>query len=303
MKYIFIRGFNAMKQYFSSIGIVGRPRYSNALITHEILYKWLIKKGYKVFIEYNISKKLKLKNPKTATLIEIGQFCDLAIVIGGDGNLLCAARILSYFNIKIIGINRGSLGFLTDLKPDKQFKKLLEVLSGEYFIENRFLLDVEIYKRKKLCKSSIAINEVVLHPEYVAHMIEFEVYVNKKFAFSQRSDGLIISTPTGSTGYSLSAGGPIIETSLEAILLIPMFPHTLSARPLVIRSDSVICLKLSNFEKDLKISCDSQIVLPVEKNEYVLLKKSNYYLNLIHPKSYNYFKTLTSKLNWSKKLF
>lgn len=292
-----------MKQYFNCIGIVGRPRHSNALTTHEILYKWLIKRGYKVFIEYNISKKLKLNNPKTATLIEIGKLCDLAIVIGGDGNLLCAARILSYFNIKIIGINRGNLGFLTDLNPDNRFKKLSEVLSGNYFVENRFLLDVKIYKKKKLYKSSIAVNEVVLHPKYVAHMIEFEVYIDEQFAFSQRADGLIISTPTGSTGYSLSAGGPIIATSLEAILLIPMFPHTLSARPLVIRSDSIICLKFSHSEKNLNISCDSQIVLPINKNEHVLLRRSNYYLNLVHPKSYNYFKTLTAKLNWSKKFF
>ncbi|CAL4320696.1 NAD kinase [Buchnera aphidicola (Protaphis terricola)] len=292
-----------MKQYFNCIGIVGYPRHSNAFLTHETLYKWLIKRGYKVFIEYNISKKLKLIQPNTATLLEIGKLCDLAIVIGGDGNLLSAARVLSYFNINIIGINQGNLGFLTDLNPDNRFKKLLEVLSGDYIIERRFLLDTKIYHKKKLYKSSIAINEVVLHPKNVAHMIEFQVYIDKKFAFSQRSDGLIISTPTGSTGYSLSAGGPIISTSLEAILLIPMFPHTLSARPLVIRSDSLICLKFSHLEKNLKISCDSQIVLPVNKNQYVLIRKSNYYLNLIHPKSYNYFQTLTSKLNWSKKFF
>lgn len=292
-----------MKQYFNCIGIVGCPRHSSALITHEVLYKWLTKKGYQVFIEHTISKKLNLKNPKTATLMEIGQLCDLAVVIGGDGNLLFTARILSYFNIKIIGINRGNLGFLTDLNPDNRFKKLSEVLSGKYLIENRFLLDVTIYKKEKISKSSIAINEVVLHPKHVAHMIEFEVYINENFAFSQRSDGLIVSTPTGSTGYSLSAGGPIIETSLEAILLVPMFPHTLSARPLVIRSDSVICLRFSDIETDLKISCDSQIVLPVNKNEYVFIRRSNYYLNLIHPKSYNYFETLTSKLNWSKKFF
>ncbi|AYN24860.1 NAD(+) kinase [Buchnera aphidicola] len=292
-----------MKQYFNCIGIVGRPRHLSALTTHEILYKWLTKKGYQVFIEYNVSKKLNLKNPKTATLTEIGQLCDLAVVIGGDGNLLFTARILSYFNIKIIGINRGNLGFLTDLNPDNRFKKLSEVLSGKYSIENRFLLDVTIYKKEKISKSSIAINEIVLHPKHVAHMIEFNVYINENFAFSQRSDGLIISTPTGSTGYSLSAGGPIIETSLEAILLVPMFPQTLSSRPLAIHSDSVICLRFSDIETDLKISCDSQIVLPVNKNEYVLIRRSDYYLNLIHPKSYNYFETLTSKLNWSKKFF
>jgi len=139
-----------MKKHFDCIGIVGYPRYLNALITHEILYKWLIKKGYKVFIENTVAKALKLDNPNTATLIQIGQYCDLAIVIGGDGNLLCAARILSYFKIKIIGINRGNLGFLTDLNPDNGFQKLSEVLSGNYFSENRFLLHVQVHQKKKI---------------------------------------------------------------------------------------------------------------------------------------------------------
>lgn len=292
-----------MKQHFTCIGIVGHPRHASALITHEMLYKWLIKQGYKVFIENTIAKELNLDNPNTATLIDIGQFCNLAIVIGGDGNLLRAARILSLYNIKIIGINRGNLGFLADLNSDTGLEKLSEVLSGNYFLENRLLLDVKIYKKKVISRSSIAINEVALHSKYLAHMIEFEVYIDGKFSFAQRSDGLIISTPTGSTGYSLSAGGPIVIASLEAILLVPMFPHALSARPLVIRSDSIICLKFANIAKKLKISCDSQVVLPIKKGDCVFISRSSYSLNLIHPKSYDYFDTLTSKLNWSKKFF
>jgi NAD+ kinase len=292
-----------MKQHFTCIGIVGRPRHESALITHKILYKWLIKNRYKVFIEHSIARELKLNNPNTATLIEIGQSCDLAIVIGGDGNLLCTARILSFYNVKIIGINRGNLGFLTDLNPDTSLKKLSEVLSGQYLLENRFLLDAQVCQKKIISRSSIAINEVVLHTKHLAHMIEFEVYIDNKFSFAQRADGLIVSTPTGSTGYSLSAGGPIVATSLDAIVLVPMFPHSLSARPLVIHSDSIICLKFSNVQNNLKISCDSQKVLKIEKNECVFIRKSGYYLNLIHPKSYNYFETLTSKLNWSKKFF
>lgn len=292
-----------MKQHFTCIGIVGHPRHASSLITHKMLYRWLIKNGYKVFIERTISRLLKLDSANTATLIEIGQTCDLAVVIGGDGNLLCAARVLSFYDIKIIGINRGNLGFLTDLNPDTGLQKLSEVLSGNYSVENRFLLDAQVCQKKIISKSSIAINEVVLHTKHLAHMIEFEVYINNKFSFSQRADGLIVSTPTGSTGYSLSAGGPIIATSLNAIVLVPMFPHTLSSRPLVIDSDSIICLKFSNIEKNLKISCDSQIVLTIKKGECVFIRRSSYYLNLIHPKSYNYFKTLTSKLNWSKKFF
>ncbi|MBZ2279384.1 NAD(+)/NADH kinase, partial [Buchnera aphidicola] len=208
-------------------------------------------------IEYSIVKKIKLNQPNTATMSQIGKYCDLAIVIGGDGNLLCAARVLSCYKIKIIGINRGNLGFLTDLNPDTGLQKLSEVLLGDYTIENRLLLDVQVCQEKNILKSSIAINEVVLHAPNVAHMIEFEVYINKLFAFSQRSDGLIIATPTGSTGYSLSAGGPILSSMLNAIVLVPMFPHTLSSRPLVVCSDSIICLKFISLEKELKISCDN----------------------------------------------
>ncbi|QCI21500.1 NAD(+) kinase [Buchnera aphidicola (Hyadaphis tataricae)] len=292
-----------MKLHFTCIGIVGYPRHESSLITHKILYKWLIKHGYKVFIEQTIAKTLKLHNADTATLTEIGKFCDLAIIIGGDGNLLCAARILSFYNIKIIGINRGNLGFLTDLSPENGLTALSEVLSGEYILENRFLLDVRVCRKKNISQSNIAINEVVLHTKNLSHMIEFEVYIDEKFAFSQRADGLIISTPTGSTGYALSAGGPIVATSLNAILLVPMFPHTLSTRPLVIHNDSTICLRFSNLEKNLKISCDSQIFLNVRQGEYVIIRRSDSVLNLIHPKNYDYFKTLTAKLDWYKKCF
>lgn len=131
-------------------------------------------------------------------------------------------------------------------------------------------------------------------------MIEFEVYIDEVFAFSQRSDGLIISTPTGSTAYSLSAGGPILTPSLDAITLVPMFPHTLSARPLVINSSSTIRLRFSHRRSDLEVSCDSQIALPIQEGEDVLIRRCDYHLNLIHPKDYSYFNTLSSKLGWSK---
>ncbi len=131
-------------------------------------------------------------------------------------------------------------------------------------------------------------------------MIEFEVYIDDRFAFSQRSDGLIIATPTGSTAYSLSAGGPILTPTLDAIVLVPMFPHTLTARPLVISSSSTIRLKFSHITSDLEISCDSQIALPIQEGEEVLIRRSDFHLNLIHPKDYSYFNTLSTKLGWSK---
>ncbi len=292
-----------MNTRFNCIGIVGHPRHPTALSTHEMLYHWLVSRGYQVIIEQQIARELKLEGVATGSLAEIGQQADLAVVVGGDGNMLGAARVLARHDIKVIGINRGNLGFLTDLDPDNARQQLADVLEGEYFSEKRFLLEAQVCRQSGQPRSGTAINEVVLHPGKVAHMIEFEVYIDETFAFSQRSDGLIISTPTGSTAYSLSAGGPILTPSLDAIALVPMFPHTLSARPLVINSSSTIRLRFTHIRGDLEISCDSQIALPVREGEEVLIQRSWYHLNLIHPKNYNYFNTLSSKLGWSKKLF
>ncbi|MCD1125555.1 NAD(+) kinase [Jinshanibacter sp. LJY008] len=288
---------------FSCIGLVGHPRHPSALATHKTLYHWLKSNGYNVIVEQQIANDLKLEDMTTGSLSEIGQQADLAVVIGGDGNMLGAARVLSRYDIKVIGVNRGNLGFLTDLNPDNLHQQLSEVLAGEYITEKRFLLEAQLHRAGQPTRISTAINEVVLHPGKVAHMIEFEVYIDNNFAFSQRSDGLIISTPTGSTAYSLSAGGPILTPTLDAIALVPMFPHTLTSRPLVISSNSVIHLKFSHYSRDLEISCDSQIALPIQKDEEVIIKRSEAHLNLIHPKNYSYYNTLSTKLGWSKKLF
>lgn len=292
-----------MTKQFNCIGIVGHPRHPTALATHEMLYHWLHDKGYKVMLEQHIAHELNLPDALTGSLAEIGMQADLAVVVGGDGNMLGAARVLSRYDIDVIGVNRGNLGFLTDLDPDQAQQQLFDVLEGRYLSERRFMLEAHVCRRDQPDSTSTAINEVVLHPGKVAHMIEFEVYIDDRFAFSQRSDGLIISTPTGSTAYSLSGGGPILTPSLDAIALVPMFPHTLSARPLVINSSSTIRLKFSHITNDLELSCDSQITLPVQEGEEVLITRSQYSLNLIHPENYSYFNTLSTKLGWSKKLF
>lgn len=292
-----------MNKLFKCIGIVGHPRHTNALATHEMLCHWLTSEGFQVIVEQQIAEELNLKQVMTGSLADIGEQADLAVVIGGDGNMLGAARVLSRYDIKVIGVNRGNLGFLTDLDPENARQQLAEVLQGQFFTEQRFLLEARVTRPQQAPCSATAINEVVLHPGKVAHMIEFEVYIDNNFAFSQRSDGLIIATPTGSTAYSLSAGGPILTPGLEAISLVPMFPHTLSARPLVINSNSEIHLRFSSLRSDLEISCDSQISLPIQQGDEVLIKRSPQHLDLIHPKNYNYFNTLSTKLGWSKKLF
>lgn len=291
------------KTFFEYVGIIGHPRYPEAFTTHEQLYNWLCAQKYKVIVEQKVAQQLKLRNATVGRLADIGKTADLIIVVGGDGNMLSAARVLSRYENKVIGINRGNLGFLTDLRSNDALQQLTEVLAGHFYEEQRFLLKIQISKKNYKPRISTAINEVILHPGKIAHMIEFEVYIDDHFAFFQRSDGLIITTPTGSTAYSLSAGGPILTPNLKAIALVPMFPHTLSSRPLVISSDSSIKLKFRQKNINYKISCDSQVILSIEDGNEVLIKRSNKKLNLIHPKYYNYFNILNSKLGWSKKTF
>ncbi|MBS0032526.1 MAG: NAD(+) kinase [Candidatus Baumannia cicadellinicola] len=290
-----------MTANFKTIGILGKHRDPNALVTHETLYYWLIKQGIKVIIEPQMANNLSLANAITGNVVDIGEQADLVIIVGGDGNILGAARILSRYDIKIIGINRGNVGFLADLDPDEALTQLSDVLVGNYNHDKRFLLEVSIYRNHRYEQANTAINEIVLHSGKVAHMIEFDVFIDNCFAFSLRSDGLIISTPTGSTAYSLSAGGPILTPTVDTIVLVPMFPHTLSSRPLVIHGSSTIRLKFSQWQPDMEISCDSQIIFPVHHGDEIIIRRSDYYLDLIHPNDYNYFNILSRKLGWSKK--
>ncbi|MEZ9231781.1 NAD(+) kinase [Vibrio amylolyticus] len=294
-----------MKKCFEVIAIIGKPRDQQAIQTHKELYLWLTTQGYSVFIDDRLSDILDdIPAERFSSLIELGKKADLAIVVGGDGNMLGAARVLSRFNICVIGVNRGNLGFLTDLDPDNFESDLKAVLNGEYRIENRFLLETEIHRHGQIKSHNTALNEAVLHPGQVAHMIEFEVYIDETFAFSQRSDGLIISTPTGSTAYSLSGGGPILSPSLNAISLVPMFPHTLSSRPLVVDGDSRIKLLVSPDNRGTQeVGCDGQISLPVSPGDEIHIYQSPNSLKLIHPKDYSYYHVLRNKLGWSSKLF
>nr|WP_086940866.1 NAD(+) kinase [Thaumasiovibrio occultus] len=293
-----------MERIFKTIALIGKPRNPEALQTHQNLYEWLTERGYSVLVERRLSGELDLPDSCFRDLIALGQQADLAIVVGGDGNMLGAARVLSRFEISVIGVNRGNLGFLTDLDPDAFETELEAVLSGEFQDEYRFLLEAEVYRHGQLKSRNSALNECVLHPGKVAHMIEFEVYIDDRFAFSQRSDGLIIATPTGSTAYSLSAGGPILSPSISAITLVPKFPHTLSSRPLVVDSSRRIKLVVPPGVNDsLEVRCDGQVSLPVNPGDEIHIYRSPEQLHLIHPLSYSYYNVLRNKLGWSSKLF
>ncbi len=294
-----------MKNPCNVIAIIGKPRDQQAIQTHRELYQWLTSEGYKVFIDDRLATILdEIPQEQFASLVELGKNSDLAIVVGGDGNMLGAARILSRFDVPVIGVNRGNLGFLTDLNPDDFQASLKAVLDGEYIEEERFLLETEVHRHGQIKSHNAAINEAVLHPGQIAHMIEFEVYIDESFAFSLRADGLIVSTPTGSTAYSLSGGGPILSPSLNAISLVPMFPHTLSSRPLVVDGNRRIKLLVSPENRGTQeVSCDGQVSLAVSPGDEIHIYQSPNVLKLIHPKDYSYYHVLRNKLGWSSRLF
>lgn len=234
-----------------------------------------------------------------ASRAAIGEHCDLTIVVGGDGTLLTAARSLAHYHVPLLGINLGRLGFLADISPGDMIESLDEILAGEYLTEERFLLHSHIEREGEQLNASAAFNEVVVHKVNVARMIELTTYVDGQFVNAQRLDGLIVATPTGSTAYALSAGGPIIQPGLNALALVPVSPHTLSYRPLIVNGDSRIEIMISAASpNNAQATCDGQTNFTLDVGDTVVVQKKQECAKLIHPKNYDYYDILRAKLHW-----
>ncbi|MFC3914657.1 NAD(+) kinase [Pseudaeromonas sharmana] len=294
-----------MSLQFDTIALIGKPHHHGANQTLSSLYEFLRAQGMRVVIESRVSEQLDIPGCEIGELAELGKIADMAIVVGGDGNMLGAARILARHDVPVLGVNRGNLGFLTDLSPQDFAAPLTAVLAGHYQIEERFLLSASVHRYGEQHAAGNALNEAVLHPGKIAHMIDFAVHIDDVFMYSQRADGIIVATPTGSTAYALSAGGPILTPQLNAMALVPMFPHTLSCRPIVIDADSEVKLVLSpdNIDDQLQVSCDGQLSLNVHPGDEILIRKCQHKLKLIHPLGHSYFNVLRNKLGWGSKLF
>lgn len=291
-----------MSSTFKKIGIIGRVRSQGIKETLKTLTEYLINLNQDIIIEADTAESLEACTLPTVPRDELGNHCDLLIVIGGDGSLLNAAHAVVDHGVPVLGINRGSLGFLTDIHPT-ELEKIHSILEGQYSLEKRFLLTATTTAQDRILKISDALNEVALIPDAIPHMIEFEIYIDDKFVCSQNSDGLIIATPTGSTAYALSGGGPILHPELNAIVIVPMFPHTLSNRPIVVEGDCRIDIIVSpNNITSPRLTCDGQGYINIPANSHISIQKKPQCLHLIHPLDYNYYEALRSKLHWGKKL-
>lgn len=292
-----------MKQKFKRVILYARQHRANEGVTESLhrLIGFLQNQQVETFQDIDTSAHFHVDLP-VLKREEMGQKQDLIVVVGGDGSLLSAARMAIMVNVPVIGINRGRLGFLTDISPQEIETQLLAVLGGEYQEEERFLLHTRIHDENTTYFEGDSLNDVVLGRGEETHLIEFDVIINQQYVCHYRSDGLILSTPTGSTAYSLSAGGPIMHPVLNAIVLVPMFSHSLSSRPLVVDGEAKIDLKISTSnEHNLLVSCDGHESRMVKSGQLVSVEKNSRKLRLLHPRDYHYYDTLRIKLGWESK--
>lgn len=288
---------------FRNIGVIGRMGSVKVVETLRQLKHYLISNNYHVIIEEDTSTMLPGHGLQVASKKLLGEICDLVIVVGGDGSLLGAARELAKSKIPLLGVNRGRLGFLTDISPSDLEERLEKVLQGEYVEETRFLLDGHVERNGRPLGFGTALNDVVLHPGKSTRMIGFDLYIDGHFVYSQRSDGLIVATPTGSTAYSLSAGGPIMHPKLDAVVLVPMFPHTLSSRPIVVDGKSEIKLVVGETNETYpQISFDGQMNIACAPGDIIRITKKPFKIRLIHPVDHNFYATCRDKLGWASEI-
>jgi NAD+ kinase len=286
---------------FNTIGVITKPQAESARQTLQVLFDFLKNKNCDIILDEHVPDTLNTDNYSKVSREQIGQQCDLAIVVGGDGTILNAARSLSDAHVPLVGINVGRLGFLADISPEDLEHSLDEILNGFYHEEQRFLLEMQVVRDNKVIFEGDAFNDVVIHIRDVARMIEFETRINDEFVNHQRADGIVISTPTGSTAYALSAGGPILHATLDAITLVPISPHTLSSRPLVVHADSQIDVLICNTKEGIaQATCDGHLSMDVLVGDHIKVQRKADKITLLHPRKHNYFEILRAKLHWSE---
>lgn len=288
-----------MQPAFSTVGLIGKyktPEIGEPLMK---LGRFLAARGIEVVVDRLTAAHVRDSEYPILALEEIGERADLAIVLGGDGTMLNIARTLAPSNIALVGINQGRLGFLTDISTDTMFETLGMILDGRYVTEERMLLAARLFSGAGSDFSVLAFNDAVVSKGLKGSMIEFEVRIDGKFLYTLRSDGLIVASPTGSTAYALSAGGPIVHPSLSVMALVPICPHTFSSRPIVISSNSVVEI-IVNSAADARAHFDSHSRVDLHDRDRLEIRRYAHTIRLLHPEGHDYYKMLREKLHWTE---
>ncbi|NBV75171.1 MAG: NAD(+) kinase [Methylococcaceae bacterium] len=289
-----------MPTRFQCIGIIAKSGDPGIAGTLNQLYQYLLERGYRVVIDEASAGLIHAHSVLALPIGSVSQHADLIIAVGGDGTFLTAARAAANDEIPILGVNLGRLGFLVDISPKHLQDRLEPILAGHYKTERRHLLRATIIREQAIIHQQTAINEVVVHRWVTPSMIEIITHIDGTYLNTQRSDGLIVATPTGSTAYSLSAGGPILHPALNALVLVPLNPHTLSNRPIVINDDSEIEISFNNAKQfNAQVTCDHLDIPDVRSSDTIRIQKAERPITILHPEDHDFFNILRSKLNWS----
>ena len=286
------------------IGVVVKPHQPDALQTLCRLTEWLSQRDIKLVGGPEIERE-RIEH-ETGCAIEsvkeeaLAKTVDLMLVLGGDGTMIATARMLGDIEVPVMGVNYGGLGYLAEFPLEELFSALDAILAGDYKVQERLMLTVELRRGEELITKNRVLNDVVVNKSALARIIEIETYLNNQFLNRFRADGLIVSTPTGSTAYNLSAGGPIIFPSMNAVVITPICPFTLSNRPIVVPDDSVIEVRLMTKNEEVALTLDGQVGFPLQAGDRALIRKSNATFNLVQPANRNYFDVLRDKLKWGR---
>jgi NAD+ kinase len=292
-----MRGQDLPLLHLKTIGAVVGPRKPEALEVVCKLREWCEARGIELRAVNSVATQASCA-PLAEADGELTQDVDLIVVLGGDGTMLGAARMMGAKEIPVLGVNFGFLGYLTEFTLEEMFPALENVRQGNFIVERRMMIDVGLNRNGEAGAMRRALNDAVVTKAAAARMIEIESYINGMFVNSFRADGMIVATPTGSTAYSLSAGGPIVHPSMSAILLTPICPHMLSNRPAVVPGESVVELVFKRADPDLLLTIDGQPGIELRHDDRITLRRSETTFNLVQPTNRNYFEVLRTKLKW-----
>jgi NAD+ kinase len=282
---------------FSHAVVVGKYQAHGIRPVLEEIAQFLIEQGLEVSFERETAQATGVSDFEALSPAEIGQRCDLAVVVGGDGTMLGIARELARWNIPLVGINQGRLGFITDVAIGQYKEALATLVAGDYETENRSMLEGRVWRDGRCIFEGLSLNDVVVSRGATASMVELSVHVDDDFVANIRADGLIVATPTGSTAYALSAGGPILHPAIGGVVVVPIASHTLSNRPIVLPDAGEVRISIV-VGKDVSANFDMHNLASLITGDQVRVRRSSFTVRFLHPRGWSYYATLRRKLRW-----